>query len=185
MKLVLIFGPQAVGKMTVGQELAKKTGLKLFHNHMTIELLEPLFGFSAEMWRLTDLFRMEIFKSAAVSEMEGLIFTYVWAFDQQEDWASVDKICRVYESKGADIYFIELEAELDKRLQRNKSPNRLQHKPTKRDVMASEAELINSMQTYRLNSYEGEIERENYIKIDNTDLCAEEVAEIIRKKFQL
>ena len=103
MKLVLIFGPQAVGKMTVGQELAKKTGLKLFHNHMTIELLEPLFGFSAEMWRLTDLFRMEIFKSAAVSEMEGLIFTYVWAFNQQEDWASVDKICRVYESKGADI----------------------------------------------------------------------------------
>ena len=117
--------------------------------------------------------------------MEGLIFTYVWAFNQQEDWASVDKICRVYESKGADIYFIELEAELDKRLQRNISPNRLEHKPTKRDIMASEAELINSMQTYRLNSYEGEIERENYIKIDNTDLCAGEVAEIIREKFQL
>lgn len=39
MKLVLIFGPQAVGKMTVGQELAKITGLKLFHNHMTIDLV--------------------------------------------------------------------------------------------------------------------------------------------------
>jgi shikimate kinase len=34
MKFVLIFGPQAVGKMTVGQELAKITGLKLFHNHI-------------------------------------------------------------------------------------------------------------------------------------------------------
>ena len=45
MKLVLIFGPQAVGKMTVGQELAKKTGLKLFHNHMTIELLSPCSAF--------------------------------------------------------------------------------------------------------------------------------------------
>ena len=43
--------------MTVGQELAKETGLKLFHNHMTIDLLEPLFGFSPEMWRLTHLFR--------------------------------------------------------------------------------------------------------------------------------
>lgn len=39
MKLVIIFGPQAVGKMTVGQELEKLTGLKLFHNHMTIELV--------------------------------------------------------------------------------------------------------------------------------------------------
>ena len=37
-KLVLLTGPQAVGKMTVGQELAKITGLKLFHNHMTIDL---------------------------------------------------------------------------------------------------------------------------------------------------
>jgi len=35
MKFVLIFGPQAVGKMTVGQELANLTKLKLFHNHMT------------------------------------------------------------------------------------------------------------------------------------------------------
>ena len=39
MKFILIFGPQAVGKMTVGQELAKITNLKLFHNHMTIDLV--------------------------------------------------------------------------------------------------------------------------------------------------
>ena len=42
MKLILIFGPQAVGKMTVGQELATLTGLKLFHNHMTIDLVSPI-----------------------------------------------------------------------------------------------------------------------------------------------
>jgi len=57
MKFVLIFGPQAVGKMTVGQELANITELKLFHNHMTIELLEPLFSFIPEMWELSTLFR--------------------------------------------------------------------------------------------------------------------------------
>lgn len=82
MKLVLLFGPQAVGKMTVRQELEKITDLKLFHNHMTIELLEPLFKFSPEMWRLSNLFRTEIFKAVSVSELKGLIFTYVWAFDQ-------------------------------------------------------------------------------------------------------
>ncbi len=43
MKFVLLFGSQAVGKMEVGQELSKITDLKLFHNHMTIDLLEPLF----------------------------------------------------------------------------------------------------------------------------------------------
>lgn len=43
MKFVLIFGPQAVGKMTVGYELEKVSDLKLFHNHMTIELVNPFF----------------------------------------------------------------------------------------------------------------------------------------------
>jgi hypothetical protein len=46
-ELVLLFGPQAVGKMTVGQELARITELKLFHNHMTIDLLEPYFLFQS------------------------------------------------------------------------------------------------------------------------------------------
>lgn len=43
MKLIIIFGPHAVGKMTVGQELAKLTELKLFHNHMTIDIVSDLF----------------------------------------------------------------------------------------------------------------------------------------------
>ena len=47
-KLVLLTGPQAVGKMTVGQELAKITGLKLFHNHMTIDLALKFFDYSTK-----------------------------------------------------------------------------------------------------------------------------------------
>lgn len=45
MKFVIIFGPQAVGKMTVGKELEKITDLKLFHNHMTIELVTHYFEY--------------------------------------------------------------------------------------------------------------------------------------------
>ena len=48
MKFVLITGPQAVGKMTVGQELVKITNLKLLHNHMTIELLTKIFDYSRD-----------------------------------------------------------------------------------------------------------------------------------------
>ncbi|WP_148631134.1 AAA family ATPase [Bacillus sp. E214] len=185
MKFILIFGPQAVGKMTVGQELEKITELKLFHNHMTIELLEPFFGFSSEMWRLSNLFRIELFKSVSVSDLEGLIFTYVWAFDQQEDWDYVDNICEIFESKGAAIYFVELEAELNERLERNKSPHRLEHKPTKRNLEKSENELKNTMEKYRLNSYEGEIKKENYIRINNTNLNAIELAKLIKERFNL
>lgn len=185
MKFVLIFGPQAVGKMTVGQELEKRTGLKLFHNHMTLELLHPYFGFSDETWRLADLFRFEIFKAVAESDLDGLIFTYVWAFDQQEDWDFVQKACDIFESKGGTVYFVELEAGLNERLERNKTPHRLEHKPTKRNIEQSEHELTTSMEQYRLTSLKGEITRENYIRIDNTHLDAEQVAQLMKETFQL
>jgi shikimate kinase len=38
MSFLLLVGPPAVGKMTVGQALAQKLGYPLFHNHLSIEL---------------------------------------------------------------------------------------------------------------------------------------------------
>ena len=86
MNLIFIFGPAAVGKMTVGNELAKHTGFKLFHNHMTIDLVTKIFPFETPQFRrLCDNFRKQIFEEVASSDIPGIIFTYVWAFDQQED----------------------------------------------------------------------------------------------------
>ncbi|MFO1444059.1 AAA family ATPase [Bacillus sp. Bva_UNVM-123] len=186
MKLIIIVGPQAVGKMTVGQELEKITELKLFHNHMTIELINPFFEYGTkEGNRLVNLIRQEIFAEVAKSNMYGLIFTYVWAFDLQADWDYVEKVSTLFESNGGEVYFVELEAELEERLERNRSVNRLEHKPSKRNIDKSEADLKNTMVKYRLNSVEGEIKKENYIKINNTNLCAEEVAKLIKEKFAL
>ena len=186
MKFVLIFGPQAVGKMTVGQELAKISGLKLFHNHMTIEMVTPIFDFGTkEGQRLVSLFRKEIFEAAAKSDLEGLIFTYVWAFNHPSDWNYVNEVCKIFESRGGTVYFVELEADLNERLERNKSPHRLEHKPTKRNIEWSENNLKKSLEKYRLNSLEGEITKEEYIRINNTSMSAEEVAKVIKDKFQL
>jgi AAA domain len=186
MKFVLIFGPQAVGKMTVGQELAKITGLKLFHNHMTIEMVTPIFDFGTkEGQRLVSLFRQEIFEAVAKSDLDGLIFTYVWAFNHSSDWDYVNKVCQIFESRGGTVYFVELEADLDERIERNKSPHRLEHKPTKRNIEWSENNLKISLEKYRLNSLAGEITKEEYIRINNTNLSAEEVAKVIKDRFQL
>lgn len=186
MKLILIFGPQAVGKMTVGQELEKITGLKLFHNHMTIDLVSPFFNYGTVAGkRLVRLFRKEIFEEVAKSDLEGLIFTYIWNFDEKYDWNYVKKVCDIFRSQGGKIYFVELEADVDERLERNKSPHRLAHKPTKRDLDWSEKDLKESMENHRLNSEEGEIKDKNYIRINNTNLNPEEVAEMIKNKFQL
>lgn len=186
MKLVIIFGPQAVGKMTVGYELEKITDLKLFHNHMTIELVSPFFSYgSDEGKRLVNLFRQEIFEAVAKSDLEGLIFTVVWNFDQQGDWDYMDNLCTLFESQGGTVYFVELEADIDERIERNKHPYRLSHKPTKRDIERSEKDLKESMQKHRLNSKIGEITKKEYLRINNTNISPEAVAQIIKKKFQL
>lgn len=185
MKLILIFGPQAVGKMTVGQELEKGTGLKLFHNHMTLELLHPFFGFTEETFRLSALIREEMFKSMAKSDIRGIIFTYVWAFDREEDKAFVEKVCSIFEQEGHEVYFAELEADKETRIGRNKTERRLQHKPTKRNIGESEKNLLESMEQHRLNSLPGEIRGDNYIRIDNTYLEPAETAEKIIEAFAL
>lgn len=77
--LVFLIGDAAVGKMTVGQELMKLTGLRLFHNHMTIEPVIEIFGYY-EGKTISGL-REVIFKEYSKSNNEGLIFTYMWAFD--------------------------------------------------------------------------------------------------------
>ncbi|MGM9988426.1 MAG: AAA family ATPase [Bacillaceae bacterium] len=186
MKFVLVFGPQAVGKMTVGQELAKITDLKLFHNHMTIDLVSHFFDFGTKEGRkLVTLFRQEIFEAVAKSDLAGMIFTYVWAFNMQEDWEYVKQVSQLFESRGGTVYYVELEADVEERLKRNKTPNRLEHKPKKRDIEWSENDLRSSMERYRLNSLDGEINYPNYMKINNTNLSAKEVAKIIKDKFQL
>lgn len=185
MKFILIFGPQAVGKMTVGHELEKITSMKFFHNHQTIELLHPYFGFGPEMWRLSDLFRKEIFEQMSKSESTGFIFTYVWGFDLPSDWEFVDQVCDIFESKGHEVCFVELEADLEERIMRNKTPHRLHHKPSKREIERSEKELIKTMENHRLNSLPGEITRENYIRIQTTSRTPAETAQLIKDRFQL
>lgn len=114
-----------------------------------------------------------------------MIFTYVWAFDQKDDWDFVRSICDIFESKDWDVYFVELEADIEQRLERNRSEHRLQHKPTKRNITYSENELKCSIESYRLNSDDGEITRKNYIKNNNTIIMPNEVALMIKEEFQL
>ena len=183
MKFLFLIGDAAVGKMTVGQELMKITKLRLFHNHMTIEPVLEIFGtyHFAAISRLRDV----IFEEFAKSEQYGMIFTFMWAFDQQSDWDYVEHVKSIFEPYGTEFYYAELVAEQKERLKRNASENRLRNKPSKRDIKASNERLITDDSNYRLESFEGEIPFKNYIKIDNTHLSPEEAAKIIKERFSL
>ena len=183
--LVIILGPHAVGKMTVGQELAKITDLRLFHNHMSIELTRKLFAHSEKEWSvLNETIRKTVFELFAKGDFPGLIFTYMCAFDMQSELDYLQNVIDLFQSNGANCYVVELCADFEERLVRNKSENRLLHKESKRDLEWSEAEMRKTSEKYRLNSYDGEsLPFENYIKIDNTTLAPDKVAKMIAERF--
>lgn len=188
MNLIFIFGPPAVGKMTVGQELALQTGYKLFHNHMTIEALLKIFPFeSNEFQELNSKFRRDIFQKVAESNIKGFIITYVWPLDKASDKKEADSYTDIFARAGAKIHYVELEAPQDIRLHRNRMESRLKEKPSKRDFEFSDRNLIDSDQNHRLNSDDEHpfFYLDRYLKIDSSKLEPQMIAHKIIKHFNL
>ena len=183
MKLVFILGDSAVGKMTVGQELAKITDLNLFHNHMTIEPVIEIFG-NYDQKVVAEL-RDVVFKNFAASQNYGLIFTLMMAFDDKSDWDYLEHVKNIFAPYGTNVYYVELIAPQDVRLIRNSTENRLKHKPSKRDLAVSAAQLIKIDETHRCVSFEGEFPFGNYLRIDNSDKSPAFVAHLIKETFDL
>ena len=86
--------------------------------------------------------------------------------------------------KFDEFYCTELIASQEVRLNRNKTENRLINKASKRDIEASNNRLLNE-NTYRLVSYKGEIPFQNYLRINNENIEAKDIAKIIKDKFKL
>ena len=187
MKLLFIFGAHAAGKMTVGQAVSRITPMKLFHNHMTIEPVIELFG--AYNGAVTERLRQVVFEEFAKTDNYGLIFTFIWAFDVPYDTEYVRALNKLYEDAGAQVDYVELVAPQEVRLVRNRTENRLKEKASKRNVALSEQRFLSAEERYRIVSEVGEIceklgcAPERYLRIDNTDLSPETVADMIVRHF--
>lgn len=172
--------------MAVGYELSKRTGLKLFHNHHTIDLALRFFEFgSPPFQRLVGEFRRRIFEEVAAGDLPGLIFTYVWAFDDPRDEAAVREYAEIFESRGGRAYYVELQATQDERLRRNETELRLAEKPFKRDLEKSRQQLLDLDARYQLNSQGRFAGRPDYLHIDNTNLVPADVADRVIRAFGL
>lgn len=184
MTLIFVIGPPAVGKMTVGRELAELTGFKLFHNHLSLELVNQFFDFGTPPFqRLDQLIRFGIFREVAQSDLPGLIFTLVWAHNEPEDEAYVDEIAAIFREQGADVHYLELKADLSERLKRNQHEDRIRHKPSKSNKSFSKKMLLQHETEYRMNTLPGEYPDRHILTVDNTYLSPREVAEMAVAHF--
>lgn len=143
-ELLLITGPQAVGKMTVGRAVCARTDFRLFHNHHTIEPLLEIFGYGTPPFEILNVeFRRRVIEEAAASGTR-LIFTFVWAVDEPADADFVRRLTAPYADAGLPVSYVELTADLATRLERNAGADRLDHKRSKRDLAWSDAHVRES-----------------------------------------
>ena len=109
----------------------------------------------------------------------------MWAFDMQSDWGYIDWVKGIFGLPEEDVYYVELIAPQEVRLQRNATDNRLKNKASKRSIADSNARLIRDDENWRCESLPGEIIHPNYLRLENAEIPAAEAARIIKEHFQL
>lgn len=183
--LLVLVGPPAVGKMTVGQELARLTGFQLFHLHQVIDLVLQYFPYSTDLAspfeRLVVSYRRQFFEEAARSGLQ-IITTAGWPFDLPSDVAAVRGYVQPFEQEDGRVYFVELAASLEVRLARNLTENRRRHKRTD---WSTEELLRLDAATRRYDSDGASRVEHPYLRLDTEQLTAEIAAELIRVHFDL
>lgn len=183
--LIIICGPQAVGKMTVAESLRDKLKYNLMMNHDSIEVSDKIFGFATPaQHEFNAIFREKAFEMAVKHNVD-LLFTYVCAFEMQQEREYLTGLADLFQANGGNFYFVELSADLETRLERNETPHRMEMKASKRDIEWSKVNLLRDAKKHKLNSDDDEVWFENHIKIDNTNLEPDVVADMVISKFAL
>jgi shikimate kinase len=173
--LVFVYGPPAVGKLTVAKEISRLTGMKLFDNHATVNAVAPIFGFDNDIYYgLLRLMRSAIVEEAAKADID-LVSTAVYNFPRSDEGlAGLDGILA---KCGGSLHLLRLVCDR----------NTLDERVTNDDRRLKQS--INSVESLARYMEERDPDRpipgRESLTIDNTKLSPTEVAEAAITHFGL
>lgn len=175
MKMIFLYGSPAVGKLTVANEIAKRTGFKVFHNHLSIDCVTPVFEFGSPPFeKLIELIRSEVVAEAARAGQD-LIYTYCYA--RGLDDPHIELITRAAEENGGEVLFVLLVCEKEVLKQRVLGESRKKYGKVRSVEMMDEF-----FEKYELFS---PVPGRDSLVIDNTDLPPDETAKRIITHYGL
>jgi len=176
MKLVFLYGPPGVGKLTVAKELSKLTGYKLFHNHLTSDVVRSILPHGTkEGENLVNKYRLELIEVAAKKKID-VIFIFLYAKSQSDD-GFIKKVVRRVKKNRGKVCFVQLTCSKKELMRRIKNPTRKDFAKI-RELKILE-ELMKRHDVVSPVSYPG-----NFV-IDNTTMSPKKVAIRIKKHFDL
>ena len=176
MNLIFIYGPPASGKQTIGEEIARQNGYKLFHNNLTQDVAREIYpAFDEVRFGLADKLRLATFEYAAQHGTD-LIFTFVYTGDSDDNKFVADTNDTITKN-GGKVLFVQLEAPDNVLLERvnNDSRNRF-HKLT-------DAKVLGDKLTSKI--YQASVSKFDVYRLDTTKQEPAESAELILKHYNL
>lgn len=123
-RLVFLYGPPAVGKLTVARAVAERAPFTVLHNHVTIDPVAEVLPFGTKtFWRVVDGLRRDLVAAAAEENID-LIYTFVFAPGEEQH---VNDVVAPYEERGGAVLFVQLLASREVLLQRVLEEDRRDH----------------------------------------------------------
>lgn len=175
MKLIILYGPPAVGKLTVAKELAKKTGIRLFHNHLSVDLVASIIPFEhKDFWPEVRRIRRRLLKLSA-KEGNNLIYTIAYRHDLDDK--NLSEYLKIYEDQGGEICLVHLTARKEEIFKRMKDGSRLNT-----FKMKDEALLTDHFSKY---DFFTPVNGRKSLSIDNSSITPADTADLIIKEFKL
>lgn len=148
--MVFIYGPPAVGKYTVGTELARVLDYKILENHKTVEMVRQLFPFedpdlNTIRRRLQTRFRLEMFEEAAKAEVN---FVTTCAIAGPQHFEFYRKANSLVTEHGGHVYFVQLAPTVETMLARVEGESRknikIETKDRLRQLLEREPEVFDT-----------------------------------------
>ncbi|WP_433967241.1 AAA family ATPase [Tunturiibacter gelidiferens] len=180
MKLIFLYGLPATGKLSVAQELAAMTGHRLFHNHLTVDLLLSVFDFGSPAFvALREEIWLSVFDQASLSKLPALIFTF--APEPTVRPGFLERVMTTVAKRGGEVDFVELVCPLSELRRRLNTPSRLQYRKL------TSATLFD--QIHATGGFDGSFLPKPRLSID-TSLCtaaqaAAKIAEVLELDLSL
>ena len=174
MVLIFIYGPPASGKLTIAQELSKITGIPVFHNHLTRDLVQSIYPDTLdENYTLVNTLRNNVFEYCTQHGTD-LIFTFVYS--GHDDDESVQRKVNAVRSNGGQVLFVQLNASREHLLERVDAKSRkLHNKLTDRTILNS---LLNDLS-------DAPIPNEMIFNIDTATVQPAEAGKLIVDYYKL
>jgi tRNA uridine 5-carbamoylmethylation protein Kti12 len=176
MKLIFLYGPPGVGKLTVSKELEKRIGFTIFHNHLVNDVIASVISHeNPDFNKQKERLYLEMISLGAKHGKKGLIFTF--CYSHPHDLQFINKISRCIEKAKGEVCFVQLICSKDALIHRVQEESRKQYRKVKDPQV-----LKNILQKHDLFT---EIPQSKSLCIDNTHLSPEKTGEMIINHYHL